>query len=204
MQHGAWNKVAFIKKLLDTTAVADAEWILYMEADTLFDAPGFTLPFEFYAGRDIILLGNPATLRAGDPKGGLLACALSLSLYWLALALATMLQQVGHEPSRLCHRDARFAESHVAFICKTGRCIKPGTLPICFAEQCANGWLLHANHAFQRAAAAMSCRSGPASQQSEGLCSGAGVDFGVLLVRNSERSKQLFAELVNKSEHFQV
>ena len=40
-----------------------------MEADTIIDAPGFTLPFEFYAGRDFVLLGNPATLRAKDPRG---------------------------------------------------------------------------------------------------------------------------------------
>lgn len=32
----------------------------------------------------------------------------------------------------------------------------------------------------------------------------AGLDFGVVLVRNSERSKQLFSELVEKSQYFQV
>lgn len=69
VQNGQWNKVSFIKKLLDTTDPTDAEWILYMEADTIIDAPGFTLPFEFYSGKDIVLLGNPAKIRAGDPKG---------------------------------------------------------------------------------------------------------------------------------------
>lgn len=32
----------------------------------------------------------------------------------------------------------------------------------------------------------------------------AGLDFGVILIRNSERSKQLFSELVDKAPHFQV
>lgn len=69
LQNGQWNKVSFIKKILDTTDPSDAEWILYMEADTIIDAPGFTLPFEFYAGRDIVLLGSPTSIRAGDLKG---------------------------------------------------------------------------------------------------------------------------------------
>ena len=67
-----------IKRILEETDTASAEWILYMEQDTMFDAPGFTFPFEFYAGRDIVLLGDPAAIRAGSPKGALFRLWLKL------------------------------------------------------------------------------------------------------------------------------
>lgn len=31
-----------------------AEWILYVEPEMIIDAPDFTFPFEFYAGRDLV------------------------------------------------------------------------------------------------------------------------------------------------------
>ena len=54
MQTGQYNKIAFLKKLLDETDPAAAEWILYAEPEMVIDDPAFTFPFEFYAGRDLV------------------------------------------------------------------------------------------------------------------------------------------------------
>ena len=51
LQTGQFNKIAFVKKLLEESDPATAEWILYCEPEMVIDDPAFTFPFEFYAGR---------------------------------------------------------------------------------------------------------------------------------------------------------
>ena len=53
-QTGQYNKIAFVRKLLDETDPAAAEWILFVEPEMVIDDPAFTFPFEFYAGRDLV------------------------------------------------------------------------------------------------------------------------------------------------------
>ena len=50
-QAWAWDKVAQMVKLLDETPPEQAEWILFMQPDTVIDDVGFTFPFEFYQAR---------------------------------------------------------------------------------------------------------------------------------------------------------
>ena len=50
-QAWAWDKVAQMVKLLDETPPEQAEWILFMQPDTVIDDVGFTFPFEFYQVR---------------------------------------------------------------------------------------------------------------------------------------------------------
>ena len=226
VQNGQWNKVSFIKKLLDTTDPSDAEWILYMEDDTIIDAPGFTLPFEFYAGKDIILLGNPATIRAGDPKGRVFAalCCLSWPVY-----------NKQKERAGIWHYDLSPSNAIVAaaFLWK---CEQYAAV-LSWLTICPCSWQLRSSQAFGMIvspwsmimqhptilsamwhaliAIASSITPGQlcgkdctgycitAFLMSASLCA-AGLDFGVVLIRNSERSKQLFGELVGKSSQFQV
>jgi hypothetical protein len=54
---------------LDAYSPADAEWILWMEPDAIFDDPSFTFPFEFYQGRDIITVANTQLVAQGDLNG---------------------------------------------------------------------------------------------------------------------------------------
>ena len=61
-QTGHFNKIALIKKLLDETDPSVAEWILYVEPEMIIDAPDFTFPFEFYAGRDLVRPRSAVTL----------------------------------------------------------------------------------------------------------------------------------------------
>ncbi len=54
-QAWAWDKVAQMVKLLVATPPGEAEWILFMQPDTVIDDVGFTFPFEFYQVRMILL-----------------------------------------------------------------------------------------------------------------------------------------------------
>ena len=59
-----------MRKLLAANPPADAEWILWMEPDTLFDDPSFTFPFEFYQGIDLVTVADVEAFKKGNPKGG--------------------------------------------------------------------------------------------------------------------------------------
>ena len=69
MKEGSWNKIGILRKLLDAYSPAEAEWILWMEPDAIFDDPSFTIPFEFYQGRDIITVASPQLAAQGDLDG---------------------------------------------------------------------------------------------------------------------------------------
>lgn len=51
-QAWAWDKVAQMVKVLDETPPEQAEWILFMQPDTVIDDVAFTFPFEFYQVHD--------------------------------------------------------------------------------------------------------------------------------------------------------
>ena len=53
-----------VRQLLETTPANVAEWILYMDSESLFSDPSVTFAFEFYGGRDIILTGSAAGIMA--------------------------------------------------------------------------------------------------------------------------------------------
>jgi len=50
-QAWAWDKVAQMVKVLDETPAEQAEWILFLQPDTVIDDVAFTFPFEFYQAR---------------------------------------------------------------------------------------------------------------------------------------------------------
>lgn len=57
-----WAQIAMIKRLLETTPVHVAEWILAMDSEAIFNDPAVTFAFEFYGGRDVIVTGTSAGL----------------------------------------------------------------------------------------------------------------------------------------------
>ena len=84
VQEGSWNKIGILRKLLDAYSPAEAEWILWMEPDAIFDDLSFTIPFEFYQGRDVITVASPELADQGDLNGGHMA-TISCSLEWILL-----------------------------------------------------------------------------------------------------------------------
>lgn len=63
---GQWNKVALLARMLAETPPGEAEWIFYQFFDALIDDVGFTFPFDSYADKDLILVGDAASVLAGD------------------------------------------------------------------------------------------------------------------------------------------
>ena len=48
----------------------DAEWYLWIDSDTVIIDVAFTLPFQEYAGSDLVIWGNETRLMAGDGRHG--------------------------------------------------------------------------------------------------------------------------------------
>ena len=85
---GQWNKVAALSRMLQETPMRrnshrhseenregareeeeeEDSWILYQFFDAMIDDVGFTFPFESYAGKDLIVVGDAAKVAAGDPS----------------------------------------------------------------------------------------------------------------------------------------
>lgn len=80
---GQWNKVAVLSRMLQETPMRrnlhrqnhgerqeeeeeEDSWILYQFFDAMIDDVGFTFPFESYAGKDLIVVGDAAKVAAGD------------------------------------------------------------------------------------------------------------------------------------------
>jgi hypothetical protein len=63
---GQYNKVALLARALAETPEGDAEWLLYQFFDAAIDDVGFTFPFESYADKDLILVGDAAATLSGD------------------------------------------------------------------------------------------------------------------------------------------
>ena len=60
------DRAALVHKLLRETPSAEAEWILYMDQQTLFDQPSFVFNFEFYAGRDLVVACDTWLMKSGQ------------------------------------------------------------------------------------------------------------------------------------------
>ena len=91
---GQWNKVAALSRMLQETPMRrsngarrhsgekdreggekrseeeeeEDSWILYQFFDAMIDDVGFTFPFESYAGKDLVVVGDAAKVAAGDPS----------------------------------------------------------------------------------------------------------------------------------------
>ena len=55
MQAGSWNRVGILRKLLRANSPRDAEWILWMDPEVLFDDISFALPFDMYHSVDLVV-----------------------------------------------------------------------------------------------------------------------------------------------------
>ena len=66
MQGLEFDRAVLVHKLLQETPAKAAEWILYMDQQTLFDQPSFVFNFEFYAGRDLVLSCDTWKIKAGE------------------------------------------------------------------------------------------------------------------------------------------
>ena len=66
VQGHEFSRAATVHKLLQDTPASEAEWILYMDPQTMLDAPTVVFNFEFYAGRDIVLACDIWLLKSGE------------------------------------------------------------------------------------------------------------------------------------------
>ena len=66
VQGHEFERAAAVLKLLQGIPASEAEWILYMDPQTMFDAPTETFNFEFYAGRDLVVACDIWKLKSGD------------------------------------------------------------------------------------------------------------------------------------------
>ena len=64
-----WSQITMVRRLLESTPVHVAEWILYMDSEAIFNDPAVTFAFEFYGGRDLIVTGSAiAPIKEGVPS----------------------------------------------------------------------------------------------------------------------------------------
>lgn len=61
-----WNKVAWMQKALNETAREDAEWILWMDLDTVAVESDIAFPLADYEGKDLVLWIQPDLVLQGD------------------------------------------------------------------------------------------------------------------------------------------
>ena len=65
-----YTKIGLLRKLLRETSRERAEWILWLDADTLLEELAFQLPMSAYDGKNFIAWGNADYLWAGDQFHG--------------------------------------------------------------------------------------------------------------------------------------
>ena len=63
---GPMNKLGALARLLSEVPPDEAGWLLYLGFDLMIDDISFTFPFESYAGKDLVLVGDKAKVLAGD------------------------------------------------------------------------------------------------------------------------------------------
>lgn len=61
-----------IRKVLADTPRAAAEWILWLDVDTVLPHAGLLPRFSEYEGKDLVVWGDAAKLDAGNMNGGAL------------------------------------------------------------------------------------------------------------------------------------
>ncbi len=80
---GNWNKESMIRKVLADTPRSAAEWVLWLDVDTVLPHAGALPRWGEYEGRDLVVWGDAAQLDAGNMNRGasttgsrLLGCAI--------------------------------------------------------------------------------------------------------------------------------
>jgi len=68
---GNWNKLTMIRKLLDETPRSAAEWIMWMDSDTLLFNSSVLPRFKKYKGKDLVVWGQEELLKKGDLNQGM-------------------------------------------------------------------------------------------------------------------------------------
>jgi len=69
-RQGNWNKEIIILKTLRETAPSEAEWIMWVDIDTLFADMTVVPRFDEYDGYDLVVWGDRAKLMEGDLNAG--------------------------------------------------------------------------------------------------------------------------------------
>mmetsp|Transcript_1691 Transcript_1691/g.2615 ORF Transcript_1691/g.2615 Transcript_1691/m.2615 type:complete len:304 (+) Transcript_1691:457-1368(+) len=97
---GPWNKVGLLQQVMSRT---DYEWYLWVDSDTLFINMTFSIPFDYYAGKDIILWGNDTeTYEVGHPIWGLNSGVMFLrNSQWTKSFLAELASLAGDDKKEL-------------------------------------------------------------------------------------------------------
>jgi len=97
---GHWNKVGLLQQVMSHT---DYEWYLWVDSDTLFLNMTFSIPFDSYAGKDIILWGNDTeTYEVGHPILGLNSGVVFLrNSQWTKSFLAELASLAGDDKKEL-------------------------------------------------------------------------------------------------------
>lgn len=67
---GNWNKESMIRKVLQDTPPSAADWVLWLDVDTVLPQAGMLPRFDQYGGRDLVVWGDAAKLDAGNMNGG--------------------------------------------------------------------------------------------------------------------------------------
>ena len=67
---GNWNKETMILKTLDETAPSDAEWIMWVDIDTIIPDMQVVPRFDEYDGADLVVWGDRAKLMEGNLNEG--------------------------------------------------------------------------------------------------------------------------------------
>jgi len=65
---GPWNKMALLKRLMETTSYT---WFMWIDADAMFVDHTFKIPFDKYEGRNLIIWGDEKSIfDVGDAHMG--------------------------------------------------------------------------------------------------------------------------------------
>ena len=67
---GNWNKESMIRKTLEETPAAAAEWILWVDIDTVMPDMAVLPRFDAYEGADLVVWGSRAKIMEGDLNAG--------------------------------------------------------------------------------------------------------------------------------------
>lgn len=68
---GNWNKLTMIRKVMDATPPEVAEWILWMDSDTVIFNTSLLPRFDAYEGKNFVVWGQEEKLKEGDLEQGL-------------------------------------------------------------------------------------------------------------------------------------
>ena len=94
-----------IRKLLNETSEAAAQWVWWMDADTLVADVGVVPRFDKYEGYDLVVWGDRAKLMQGDMNGGAesafrIVSARDISASYMPTSSFGLCTQALHEPCR--------------------------------------------------------------------------------------------------------